>query len=311
MTPRHITYSILHLKAVDLTTIHMYVMGGIADLKKSLDFSVLQNKTVLVTGGVSGLGALMVTQFAQHGAKVTAADINEQLGKAFMQELSDKGLHINFVHADVADWTSHIHAFKSAIDFGQRNSIDVVVAAAGVTGGRFEADIESPSLEKDPPLPSASSLAFNVNAKGVYYTCKLAQYYFSLPVASENAKSSSYRKSLVVISSIAGYLEINNTDYTASKWAVRGMFRAERSKMEDNGHRINLIAPWVMDTPMGKGLAELCRSKGFPVGDAHHVADAVVRCAADESICGRKYQSRRHHSLLTGVARASHSNWCC
>lgn len=264
-------------------------MGGIADLEKSLDFSLLQNKTVLITGGVSGLGALMVIQFAQHGAKVTAADINEQQGKTFAQELSEKGLHINFVHTDVTDWTSQIHAFKSAIAFGQRNSIDVVVASAGVSGGRFEADMESPSLEKDPPLPSA--LAFDVNAKGVYYTCKLTQYYFSLPVAPDDVKPLSYRKSLVVISSLAGYLEITNTDYTASKWAVRGMFRAERSRMEDNGHRINLIAPWVMDTPMAKSLAELCRSKGFPVGDANHVADAVVRCAADESICGREYHS--------------------
>ena len=286
-------------------------MGGIADLEKSLDFSLLQNKTVLITGGVSGLGALMVTQFAKYGAKVTAADINEQQGKAFMQELSEKGLHINFVHTDVADWTSQIHAFKSAIAFGQRTSIDVVVAAAGVSGGQFVADMESPSLEKDPPLPSASSLAFDVNAKGVYYTSKLAQYYFSLPVASEDVKPFAYRKSLVVISSLAGYLEINNTDYTASKWAVRGMFRAERSRMEDNGHRINLIAPWVMDTPMAKTVAELCRSKGLPVGDANHVADAVVRCAADESICGREYHSSCYQCLLTGLARASYSNWCC
>ena len=289
----------------------MYVMGGIVDLEKSLNFSVLENKAVLITGGVSGLGALMVTQFARYGAKVTAADINEQLGKAFAQELSDKGLHINFVHTDVADWTSQIHAFKSAIAFGQRNRIDVVVAAAGVSGGRFAADLESPSLEKDPPLPLASDLVFDVNAKGVYYTCKLAQYYFSLPVASEDVEPLPYRKSLVVISSLAGYLELINTDYTASKWAVRGMFRAERSKMEDDGHRINLIAPWVMDTPLAKSLAELCRCKGFPVGDANHVADAVVRCAADESICGKEYHSRCHQTLLTGFTRASYSNWCC
>lgn len=266
-------------------------MGPIADLEKSLDFSLLENKTVLITGGVSGLGALMATQFAQYGASVTAADINEQQGKAFVQELSEKGLHINFAHTDVTDWTSQIHAFKSAITFGQRNRIDVVVAGAGVSGTWFVPDKETPSLDKDPPMPLASDRAIDVNAKGVYYTCKLAQYYFSLPVASEDIESSSYRKSLVVISSLAGYLELNNSDYTASKWAVRGLFRAERSRMEDNGHRINLIAPWVMDTPMAKGLADICRNKGFAVGDANHVADAVVRCAADESICGRRYQS--------------------
>ncbi len=276
-------------RKLDCSIYDIYAMGPIADLKKSLDFSLLRNKTVLITGGVSGLGALMAIQFAQYGASVTAADINEQQGKAFVRELSEKGLHINFAHTDVTDWTSQIHAFKSAIAFGQRNRIDVVVAGAGVSGTWFAPDEETPSLEKDPPLPLASDRAFDVNAKGVYYTCKLAQYYFSLPVASEGVESSSYRKSLVVISSLAGYLELNNSDYTASKWAVRGMFRAERSRIEDNGHRINLIAPWVMDTPMAKGLADICRNKGFPVGDPNHVTDAVVRCAADESICGRRY----------------------
>ena len=266
-------------------------MGPIADLEKALDFSLLKNKTVLITGGVSGLGALMVIQFAQCGASVTAADINEQQGKAFVQELSEKGLHINFVHIDVIDWTSQIHAFKSAIAFGQRNRIDVVVAGAGVSGTWFVPDKETPSLDRDPPLPVASDRAYDVNAKGVYYTSKLAQYYFTLPVASEDVESSSYRKSLVVISSVAGYLELNNSDYTASKWAVRGMFRAERSRMEDNGHRINLIAPWVMDTPMAKGLADICRNKGIPVGNPNNVTDAVVRCAVDESLCGRSYQS--------------------
>ena len=266
-------------------------MGGIVDFDKSLDLSVLKNKTVLITGGVSGLGALIAAQCVKCGASVTAADMNEQLGKAFQQELSEKGLHINFAHTDVTDWKSQINAFKSAIAFGQKDRIDVVVASAGVSGILFVPDKETPSLENDPPLPPASDSAFDVNAKGVYYTCKLAQYYFSLPVASEDAKSPSYRKSLVVISSLAGYLEVNNSDYTASKWAVRGMFRAERSRMEDIGHRINLIAPWVMDTPMAKGLAEICRVKGIPVGDANHVSDAVVRCAADESISGRKHQS--------------------
>ncbi len=266
-------------------------MRAIADLKKSLDFSVLDKKTVLITGGVSGLGALIATQCAQYGASVTAADINEQQGKAFVQELSEKGLHINFVHTDVTDWKSQINAFKSAVAFGQRNRIDVVVASAGVSGILFVPDKETPSLEKDPTLPSASDRAFDVNAKGVYYTCKLAQYYFSLPEASEDDQSPSYRKSLVVISSLAGYLELSNSDYTASKWAARGMFRAERSTMEDKGHRINLIAPWVMDTPMSRGFADICRSKGIPVGDANHVTDAVIRCVADESICGREFQS--------------------
>ena len=263
-------------------------MGGIANLKKPLDFSILRGKTVLVTGGVSGLGALIATAFAEHGSLVTTADINEQQGQMFAQELSQRGLYVNFITTNVTDWASQVSAFKSAMAFGRKDSIDIAVAAAGVPGIWFiTKDEEPPSLNKDPPEPLRSGLAFDVNAKGVYFTSRLAQHYFALSSTHPETSNPTYRKSLVVISSMAGYLELNNADYTASKWAVRGLFRTIRALMEDLGHRVNLIAPWVMDTPMSKGLADLCREKGFPVGDAKNVADAVIRCAVDDSICGK------------------------
>ncbi len=192
---------------------------------------------------------------------------------------------------DVTDWQSQINAFKSAITFSNRKSLDIVVAAAGVAGYPFiRQDEEPPSLERDPPLPPSADLTLDVNAKGVYYTSKLAQHYFALPSPSHPKATPKLRKCLVVISSLAGYFEIGDVDYTASKWAVRGLFRSARSKMEDLGYRMNLIAPWVMDTPMSKGLAEVCRTNGIPVGDANDVAKAVVRCVADDTICGKKIE---------------------
>ena len=193
----------------------------------------------------------------------------------------------------MTDWQSQVDAFKSAIGYSSHKSIDFVVAAAGVVGHPFVSeDDEPPSLEKDPPPPALSSLALDVNAKGVFYTSKLAQHYFALPPSPQPSPQTNAtkepRKCLVVVSSLAGYLELNAADYTAAKWAVRGLFRSTRSKMEDLGYRINLIAPWVMDTPMAYRLADLCRKQGFPVGDANDVAKAVIRCAADDDICGMR-----------------------
>ena len=191
----------------------------------------------------------------------------------------------------MTDWQSQVDAFKSAIGFSTHKTIDFVVAAAGVEGHAFVAkDEEPPSLEKDPPPPRLSGLTLDVNAKGVFYTAKLAQHYFGLPPSSQHSSQTNAttepRKCLVLLSSLAGYLELRAADYTAAKWAVRGLFRSTRSKMEDLGYRINLIAPWVMDTPMAHDLAELCRKQGIPVGDADDVAKAVIRCAADDAICG-------------------------
>lgn len=193
----------------------------------------------------------------------------------------------------MTDWQSQVNAFKSAITCSDRLSIDIVVAAAGVGGQPFIGrEEEPPSLDKDPPLPRSASLNIDVNAKGVYYTSKLAQHYFALLPLSRTRAVPEFRKCLVVISSLAGYLELNAADYTASKWAIRGFFRSTRSKMEDLGYRMNLIAPWIMDTPMSKGLADMCRKHGFPVGDANDVAKAVIRSVTDDSICGRRNRSR-------------------
>ena len=188
----------------------------------------------------------------------------------------------------MTEWQSQVNAFKSAINFSERKSIDIVVAAAGVGARPFVTEGEEPpSLDTDPPPPESADLSIDVNAKGVYYTSKLAQHYFALRPSSEIGATPELRKCLVVMSSLAGYLELNEAAYTTSKWAVRGLFRSTRSKMEDLGYRMNLIAPWVMDTPMSKPLADVCREQGFPVGDANDVAKAVIRCAADDSICGK------------------------
>ena len=56
--------------------------------------------------------------------------------------------------------------------------------------------------------------------------------------------------------------------------------------MEDRGYRTNLIAPTVVDTPMSNAFVGMCQARGVPVGSVSDVVNAVLRCAADESISG-------------------------
>ena len=202
--------------------------------------------------------------------------------------LSDTRTRAHFVQTDVASWTSQVETFKAAARFSQsKSSLDIVIACAGVPGEGFFADPDGPvSLDIDPPEPKGSTLAFDVNAKGVYYTTRLARHYFGLNLAKGAPEQATFKKALILLSSLSGYLEVNNVDYGGAKWAVRGMFRAMRSKMEDAGYRTNLLAPWVMDTPMSKPLATVCQMKGIPVGKVEDIVDAAIRCAADEQVCG-------------------------
>ena len=119
----------------------------------------------------------------------------------------------------MTSWESQVAAFKSAIEFGGQCSIDVVCAGAGVPGFPFiMPDEEAASLEHDPPKPSTADAVYDVNAKGVYFTSKLAQHYFGLMNEAQQQQQQRYKKVLILIGSLASYLEPNNADYVSSKW---------------------------------------------------------------------------------------------
>jgi 5'-hydroxyaverantin dehydrogenase len=87
---------------------------------------------------------------------------------------------------------------------------------------------------------------------------------------ANNAVSTGEKKSIVMISSLAGYVDHpNNTAYGVSKFGVRRLWRSLRSRAPELDVRTNLIAPWFVDTPtvadMKSGLekAGVQWGKGF------------------------------------------------
>ena len=119
----------------------------------------------------------------------------------------------------MTSWESQVNAFKSAIKFGGHDSIDIVCAAAGVPGAPFiMPKEEAATLVKDPREPRFTSAVFNVNVKGVYFTSKLSQHYFGLKTSDQQQER--YKKVLIMISSLAGYFEIDSPEYVASKWVI-------------------------------------------------------------------------------------------
>lgn len=190
-----------------------------------------------------------------------------------------------FVHTDVLKWASQVSVFKAAINHSPSKAVDIVVPAAGLTGrGFLDPNDEPASLDKDPPEPSFD--AIDINLTGVFYTTKLALHYFQLKGSDESANQD--KKQIILISSLAGYIEMPwIADYQASKYGVRGLFKAVRNNVPAMGVRMNLIAPWFVQTPMTKDVGPALEEKGYALAKTETVVEAVVRCATDDRISGK------------------------
>lgn len=191
---------------------------------------------------------------------------------------------VQFVTTDVTNWASQIAAFKAAIAFSpSKATVDIVLAAAGVFGAPFlAADDPVVTLDSDPSPPD--DRAIQVNTIGILYTARLAQLYFTMP----SATPSSTPKSLIMVASLAAYFDVPNiAAYSGSKHGARGLFRILRPLFAARGIRVNLLAPWVLETPMTTELVPLFKAAGAPLGDKEDFYKIALRLADDSAVNGK------------------------
>jgi 2-hydroxycyclohexanecarboxyl-CoA dehydrogenase len=89
----------------------------------------LKDKVAIVTGGGWGIGKATAMTFADEGARVVIADLDETRGNAAVEEIRAKGRQAIFAKTDVSNWDDAVRMAQAAIDaFGQ---IDILVNNAG------------------------------------------------------------------------------------------------------------------------------------------------------------------------------------
>lgn len=190
-------------------------------LSGHIDYSKLKDKSVIITGGSSGLGEATTIKFAEHGAYVTIADMATDAGQKLAQRLSDQGQHVSFVECNTTDWHSSVQAFKHAINFSPTKTLDIAILFAGTDGARKGLVDEvlqqsEPSLDDKPVAPVTK--AIDVNLLGEYMSTTLALHYFRLKgEGSEAIKGPRPKKCLVLISSMTGYIDLP----VCHRWHVR------------------------------------------------------------------------------------------
>lgn len=200
------------------------------------DAQSLKGKSVVITGGASGIGEACMRSFVSAGAFVTFGDIAEDRGHALVLELGEN--NVAFVKCDTREWQDQATLFKTAVERSPSHSVDVVFANAGIAGQDPVFHDQSDPTTGEPVKPDLTIL--ETNLIGVMYTTKLALHYFSRHYEFPGRDGC-----LIVTSSLAGYVDHNGaTQYSAAKSGIRGMMRSLRQVMPKQNARVNIIAPW-------------------------------------------------------------------
>jgi len=264
------------------------------DTDATYDAAWVKNKTIVITGGASGIGAGFFKHWAASGANVIIGDINvgkgDQLVQEVRKETGNQDLH--FIPCDVTDWQSQVNFFKEAVRRSTHGGIDTVVANAGI--GDSEVTFERPGdLDAAEPAPPSLKV-IDVNLTGVLYTTHLALYYLarnpnSVPASPSTNPAVTYRdRHLLLLGSMASICPISGqTLYGVAKHGVLGLFRCLRSSSFAHGVRVNILCPYFIDTPLLHAEARAILAGGAGIGKIEDVVEAGTRFAADPRVVGR------------------------
>ncbi|RMZ88227.1 hypothetical protein DV736_g4540, partial [Chaetothyriales sp. CBS 134916] len=163
------------------------------DLAAAIPSDNLSSRTVLITGGASGLGAATALSLASHGANIIIGDLASQATRAaeLVTKLRKVSGHENhhFVAADVLSWSSQMALFQTAASLSPHGGIDCVMANAGICDGaealRFANPPAPSSLADTSTVPPPALKTVEVNLTGVLYTTHLALSYLPANPASK------------------------------------------------------------------------------------------------------------------------------
>lgn len=230
----------------------------------------LKDKTAIVTGGASNLGAATATLFAKEGATVIVADVLEQDGRAVVDAIRSEGGKAEFHNLNVTEET----AWENLVDRARADyqRIDVLVNCAGLTG----------SSGVDPLDVETWGRLISVNATGVFLGMRAV-----IPHMTESGGGA-----IVNLASIASMIGTPTTHmaYSASKGAVAQMTRTVAVQNGRNNIRANTISPGIMpamrssrlnsEENMGLILQLIPMGK---LGEPEDVAKACLFMASEDS----------------------------
>jgi NAD(P)-dependent dehydrogenase (short-subunit alcohol dehydrogenase family) len=206
----------------------------------------LENRTVLVTGGASGLGGATVDMIVGAGGRAVIIDLKEkEAGERASRHGADK---VRFVKGDVTSDADMQRAVDTAVK--ELGGIHGVVCAAGV--GVAERVLPKEGVQ---PLDHFTRV-IQINLIGTFNAIRLA----AAAMASNEPTAGGERGVMVTTASVAAFDgQIGQAAYSASKGGIVAMTLPIAREFARIGVRVMTIAPGTFDTPLLAGLPEAAR----------------------------------------------------
>ena len=230
----------------------------------------LANKTVVITGGGSGIGEVIVEGFVRQKAKVFFLDVAEAESRALITRLGDSA---RFIKCDVTD----VQALRAALADIEAKAGPVAVLVNNA------ANDDRHKVEEVTPEYWENRLAVN-----------LRHLFFASQAVTAGMKKAG-GGAIINLSSVSWHSAIDNLSvYETAKAGIEGMTRAMARDLGESNIRVNCVVPGAIRTPRqmklwhtpeeeAKILAQQClKQRVYPI---HVTAMVLFLASADAAMC--------------------------
>ena len=234
----------------------------------------LEGKVAIITGAANGIGRATSVLFANEGARLVLADVDEKGLSETAALIPEPEKNVVIKKIDVANEEEVKALIKLALD--THSQVDILCNNAGITGDISSLDVQDRNIWQQ---------VYDVNVMGAVFAVKHV------------AKHMQARKcgSIVNISSVAGIRAgAGGNAYSASKAALINFTQTAACDLGGDNIRVNAVCPGLIETGMTKPIFDYAREAGKEhklgsrcelkrYGNPEEIAYAILFLASDES----------------------------
>jgi 3-oxoacyl-[acyl-carrier protein] reductase len=248
----------------------------------------LSDRTAVVSGAASDIGAAIALRFAAAGANVVIGDVDEERLAALLDRFGAARSRVRVLRTDVTRRSD----VEALVDLATREfgSLEVMVNLAGVIHDAKVVDTLEADLDR----------VIAVNLKGVFFGCQAAVAAIRA-VASDTADNAGRSGSIINMASLAAFKPMSELAcYAISKAGVVALTKVLATEVGRESIRVNAIAPGFIeggmttrrarraDGSLDEELLEATRTRARrnplrTTGTPDDVADAALYLASDAS----------------------------